>query len=146
MSIFYCGKYSDYTVGLKKGYKEIVNGYPVVHKPVRAKFENHIFDTESSKAKRLPMSEDEIRKKLRKNDFFGIDYVEQGKPPITLNKLMEDGIRDIREYIDEVDDMTMLKKAIDKELEKEGIEGEEPRKTAIEEFKKRLKTLMGDIE
>lgn len=131
----------NYRVGLKKGYVEIINGNKVVRKPVKARFKNYMFDTESSRAKKLPLDEEEIVKKLRKNKFYNSDFWEKERDAITLDKLKSDTIRDLQDYIKEVDDLSMLKQALDAEREKE-----EPRKLAVEMFKNRLKDILGEIE
>ena len=139
MPIFY-HKNVNPSVTLRGGYDKYINGKRIRKEPIKAHFKNHIFDTKSKMAQKLPLEEEEIIEALRDNKNYGIDYWEKEKDPVSLTDLLETGIRGLPDVLEEVKDIGLLQRAIQAEENR----GEDKRKMAVDMFKKKIKELIGE--
>ncbi len=108
----FVSKYKQYAVKLRSGRKEVTNGVVTRISPVFARFRNGLFDTQGPRAGALPMSEDEIIKKLRNSNSYNKKFYEIGKNPKSAEDLLEIGIRDLEEAVETVNDPVMIKQAM----------------------------------
>ncbi len=111
----FVSKYWNYTVKIRNGRKEMVNGNVVRTSPVRIHFRNGSFDTKSEQAQRIPMSETEIIERLRKAPSYNKNFYELGRNPKTAEDLLEVSIRDLQGALEDVDDPAMIKEAQQKD-------------------------------
>lgn len=141
----FVSKYFNYSILLKSGVTKFIENEKVVTAPVKATFSNGLLDTQSEdikrKLNRLDWTEEKLLKFLRKRKSFRKDFWEMDKEPIKVKDLIDTGIRDLDEVLEEVTDVGVLQNAIEVEKAKDA-----PRKMAIGKFKKKLKDILGDLD
>jgi len=131
MDTLFRSKYNRYSIVLKSGEEEVidtVNGKRTRNIPsVVVKFENGMFDAKRDGAN-LPYDTEELVKELKNQPTHGQDFWHV-QEPLTAQKLVNKGIRDLRDdgELDEVESPSKIMKAIELEKAKE-----EPRKTALD--------------
>ena len=124
----FASKWTDYQVKLRSGSKYIENGLVMKREPVFAQFKGGIFNTNSEQVTSMPLTEKQVIDTLRSHKRYTKDFYEINRNPQTADDLLNLGIRDLREVINEIDQASVIKEAMEKD----------DRESAIPIYEKRL--------